>query len=138
MRRVASRWVIGAAVVVGVGLLAVAGRLLPAMPSSRPPAGDVVTVIAPPPEPSGPTTLGVLVPQVVEQRVGQARTALEAAGLSSGVYERDPQGRDAVVVAQEPPAGVRVPPGSVVGFRTSTDPPPNDTQRGLPGSPAGR
>jgi hypothetical protein len=32
----------------------------------------------------------------------------------------DPQGGDAVVVAQEPPAGTLVPPGGMVGFRTMT------------------
>jgi hypothetical protein len=104
MRRASSRWLIGAAVVPGVGALAVAGRLLPAMPSGRPPLGGAVTVIAAPPEPTGPTTRGVLVPQVVGRRVGQARTVLEGAGLSSGVCERDPQGRHAVAKRSEPPA----------------------------------
>jgi beta-lactam-binding protein with PASTA domain len=58
------------------------------------------------------------VPDVVGRQVGQAQAVLRKAGLVGVAYERDPQGADSVVVAQEPPAGSTVPRGSVVGFRT--------------------
>jgi hypothetical protein len=46
---------------------------------------------------------------------------LRAAGLRGVATEHDPQLGTAVVVSQEPAAGVLVPRGDVVGFRTSTD-----------------
>ena len=55
-------------------------------------------------------------PDVLGRTLAQAEGVLRTAGLHGGAYERDPQGRTAVVVAQEPPAGVVVPPGSMVGF----------------------
>jgi hypothetical protein len=56
---------------------------------------------------------------------------MRAGGLHGSALERDPHGRDAVVVAQEPPAGVLVPPGSVVGFRTRTGVQPYGAPRWL-------
>jgi hypothetical protein len=46
---------------------------------------------------------------------------MRAASLQGVATERDPQIGTAVVVAQEPPGGELIPPGSVVGFRTRTD-----------------
>jgi hypothetical protein len=51
--------------------------------------------------------------------------------LQGAAFQRDPQIGTAVVVAQEPPAGVLVPPGSVVGFRTRTDVEANGSPRRL-------
>ena len=56
---------------------------------------------------------------------------MRTGGLRGSAFERDPQGSNAVVVAQEPPAGVLVPPGSVVAFRTRTDVQPYGTARRL-------
>jgi hypothetical protein len=56
---------------------------------------------------------------------------MRTAGRQGGAYERDPQGREAVVVAQEPSAGVLVPPGSAVGFRTRTGVQPYGVPRRL-------
>jgi hypothetical protein len=56
---------------------------------------------------------------------------LRAAGLQGAAAERDPQIGTAVVVAQEPPAGVLSPPGSVVGLRTRTDVQANGSPRRL-------
>jgi hypothetical protein len=50
---------------------------------------------------------------------------LHTGGLRGAAIEGDPQGSSTVVVAQEPPAGATVPPGSVVGLRTRTDIWPN-------------
>ena len=53
------------------------------------------------------------------------------AGLPSGAVDQAPQAPNAVVIAQEPPAGARVPPNSPVGFRTRSDVWPNSTPRRL-------
>jgi hypothetical protein len=58
------------------------------------------------------------VPDVVGRQLGQAQAVMRKAGLVGVAYERDPQGSDSVVVAQEPPAGSTAPLGSTVGFRT--------------------
>jgi hypothetical protein len=122
-----------AAVALGLGVLVVAGRLLPTRPSARPPATTAVSSVAT--FPTAPTTAwttrGVLVPQAVGRTLGQATTVMRAAGLPSAADDRDPQAPSAVVVAQEPPAGTRVPPDSAVGFRTRSDVWPNATPRRL-------
>jgi hypothetical protein len=56
---------------------------------------------------------------------------LRTGGLHGRAHERDPQGRTAVVVAQEPAAGVLVPPGSMVGVRTRTGVQPYGAPRQL-------
>ena len=65
-------------------------------------------------------TRGYGVPDALGRTLAEAEQVMRAGGLHGSALERDPQGRNAVVVAQEPPAGVLVPPGSVVGFRTRT------------------
>lgn len=132
MRGSSSRLTI-AAVAVGLGVLVLAGRLLPSGPSARPPATTAVrsVVTAPLAASIASTTGGVLVPQAIGRRLAQAMTVMAAAGLPSGAHDRDPQAPSAVVVAQEPPAGVRVPPHSPVGFRTRSDVWPNGTPRRL-------
>jgi hypothetical protein len=113
MGRPSGRLATAAAVGVGVAVLAVAGRLLPATPTVRPPPTTAATAV------------GVLVPRVVGRTLGKATEAMRRAGLPSGAGGIDPQAPGAVVVAQEPPAGFRVPLGSRVELRTRTDVWPN-------------
>lgn len=64
----------------------------------------------------------ITVPNVVGRPLTDAITAMQQAGLQvvgTGTPEGDPTGRGAVVQAQEPPAGERVPPGACIGFRTA-------------------
>jgi PASTA domain len=120
MRGSSSRAAIAAALVAGLAVLVLAGRLLPAVPSVQRPASPAtagVTGGTVPPAAVG----GVRVPNAIGRTLAQATGMLRAAGLRGAASERDPQIGTAVVVAQEPPAGVRIPPGSVVGFRTRTD-----------------
>lgn len=79
----------------------------------------------------GTSGRNVEVPDVTGLPVAEAKQVLKRAGLKgavvSGYVERDgkrvpwsdPDGPDAVVAAHEPPAGSRVPRGSVVGLRTA-------------------
>jgi PASTA domain len=76
-------------------------------------------------------TRGYAVPDVLGRTLAQAERVMRTGGLHGSAYERDLQGRNGVVVAQEPPAGVLVPPGSVVGFRTRTDVQPYGVPRQL-------
>jgi hypothetical protein len=128
-----SRLATAVVVALGLGVLVVAGRLLPTGPSARPPATTVVSsvVTAPPAASTASTTGGVLVPQAIGRTLAQATIVMRAAGLPSGTFERDSQIGTAVVVAQEPPAGILVPPHSLVGFRTRNDVWPNATSRRL-------
>ena len=128
-----SRLATATAVALGLGVLVVAGRLLSTGPSARPPATTAVSsvVTAPAAPSSASTTRGVLVPQAIGRTLAQATTVMRATGLPSGASDRDPQASSAVVVAQEPPAGLRVPPNSPVGFRTRSDVWPNGTPRRL-------
>jgi hypothetical protein len=64
---------------------------------------------------------GVRVPNAIGHTLARATSLMRAGGLRGAAFERDPQIGTAVVVAQEPPARVLVPPGSGVGFRTRTD-----------------
>jgi hypothetical protein len=63
-------------------------------------------------------------PQRPGPHPGPGRGGAAHRGLGGAAIEGDPQG-STVVVAQEPPAGATVPPGSVVGLRTRTDIWPN-------------
>jgi PASTA domain len=120
-----------AALVVGLAVLVVAGRLGPAAPSVRRPASPASasttagTVRTTPPADAP----GVRVPDAIGQTLAQATSVLRTAGLHGAALERDPQISTAVVVAQEPPGGVLIPPGSVVGFRTRTDVQANGSPR---------
>ena len=132
MRGSSSRLATAAAVVLGIGVLAVVGRLLPTTPGAQSPTTTTVTRVFPAPTATITIpTQGVRVPQVIGRTLAQARTAIRAAGLPSGAHERDPQASNAVVVGQEPPAGAWVPPNSPVGFRTRSDLWPNGTPRRL-------
>jgi hypothetical protein len=133
MGRSSSRLATAAAVALGLGVLVVAGQLLPTRPSARPPATTAPSsvVTASPPPSTTSTTGGVLVPQAVGRTLAQAMTVMRAADLPSAASDQDPQAPSAVVVAQEPPAGVQVPPHSPVGFRTRSDVWPNATPRRL-------
>jgi hypothetical protein len=128
MRGPSGRLATATAVVLGVGVLALAGRLLPGIPSAGPPATTVRRMFVPP---ATQGTLGVVVPAVVGRTLGEARVGLRRAGLSGGAVERGPEAPAAVVVLQDPPAGALVAPGSAVGFRTRTDVWPNGRPRRL-------
>jgi hypothetical protein len=119
----------------GLAALALAGRLLPAVPSARGPAATAPTAAATiqtvPIRTAPGNTHGYAVPHVLGNSLAQAERLLRTVGLRGGAMERDPRGHDAVVVAQEPPAGQLVPPGSVVGFRTRTGVQPYGAPRRL-------
>jgi PASTA domain len=138
MRVSSSRAATAAALLAGLGVLVVAGRLLPTAPSTRHPTTAATGATSAPAIRTAPgNTRGYAVPNVLGRTLAQAESLMRAAGLQGAANDRDPQGPTAVVVAQEPPAGVLVPPGSVIGFRTRTDVQPNDTPRRLrlPGGP---
>jgi hypothetical protein len=117
-----------AAVLVGLAVLAVAGRLLSTAPSTQRPATTATPTSA---GATAPTTRGVVVPDAIGRTLAQATTVMVVAGLQGAATDRDPQASNAVVVAQEPPAGQLIPPNSVVGFRTRTDVQPNGTRHRL-------
>ena len=133
MRLTSGRLVTVAMLLVGLAVLAVAGRLLPSAPSTQRPATTAATGAASAPaiRTAPGNTRGYAVPDALGRTLAQAERVMRTAGLQGGADERDPQGRDAVVVAQEPPAGVLVPPGSAVGFRTRTGVQPNGVPRRL-------
>lgn len=70
----------------------------------------------------------VVVPDVRGVALAQARTRLQQVGLeaavASGADWQDPDGSDAVVVSQEPPADATVPSKAIVGLRTAEIFPP--------------
>ena len=128
MRQSSSRAATAVALVAGLAVLALAGRLLPTTPSlSRPatptsagvPAGTV-RMIPLRDVPTATVVGGVRVPNAIGHTLARATSLMRAGGLQGAAFERDPQIGTAVVVAQEPPAGLLVPPGSGVGFRTRT------------------
>jgi hypothetical protein len=133
MRVTSGRAATAALLLVGLAVLAVAGRLLPSVPSAQRPATTAATgtTSAPAIRTAPGNTRGYGVPDVLGRTLAQAERMMRTGGLRGGAYERDPQGRNAVVVAQEPPAGVVVPPGSMVGFRTMTGVQPYDAPRQL-------
>jgi hypothetical protein len=127
-----------AALVAGLAVLVVAGRLLPSTPGAqRPatptPAGVTAWTVRVIPLRDVPTSTvrGVRVPNAIGHTLARARGVMRAAGLRGVAIEQDPQLPSAVVVAQEPFAGLLVPPRSVVGFRTRTDVPANHAPRRL-------
>ena len=139
MRVSSSRAVTVAVLVVGLAGLAVAGRLLPTIPSAhRPvtptsagvPAGTV-RVIPVRDVPTSTVVGGVRVPDAIGHTLARATSPMRAVGLRGVASERDPQIGTAVVVSQEPPAGVLIPRGDVVGFRTRTDVQANGSPRRL-------
>lgn len=130
MRVTSGRVATVAMVLVGLAVLALAGRLLPAAPSVQRPA-TTVTTLAPAIRTAPGKTRGYGVPDVLGRTLTQAERVMRSGGLHGRAYERDPQGRDAVVIAQEPPAFAVVPPGSIVGFRTMTGVQPYGVPRQL-------
>ena len=133
MRRPSSRLAPATAVVVGLGVLALAGRLLSLEPGQAPPASSTTTssLFTGPAATETIRTEGALVPQAMGRTLASARAVMRRAGLPGEAVDRDPRGPGAVVVGQDPSAGTRVPPGSPVGFRTRTDVWPNATPRRL-------
>jgi PASTA domain-containing protein len=130
MRVTSGRVATAAMLLVGLAVLAVAGRLLPSVPSAQRPATTAATS-APVIRTAPGNTRGYAVPDVLGRTLVQAERVMRTGGLHGAAHERDPQGDNAVVVAQEPPAWVLVPPGSVVGFRTRTGVQPYGAPRRL-------
>jgi hypothetical protein len=133
MRLTSGRLATVAMLLVGLAVLAVAGRLLPSAPSTQRPATTAATraTTAPAIRTAPGNTRGYAVPDVLGRTLAQAERVMRVGGLHGGAYERDPHGSDAVVVAQEPRAGVLAPPGSFVGFRTRTGVQPYGVPRRL-------
>lgn len=138
MRVSSSRAATTAALAAGLAVLVVAGRLLsttpraprPATPASASTTAQTVQTVPLRDVPTS-TMRGIRVPNAIGRTLAQATSVLHAAGLQGAAFERDPQISTAVVVAQEPPAGVLSPPGSVVGLRTRTDVQANGSPRRL-------
>jgi PASTA domain len=128
MRVASSRATTVAMLLVGLAVLAVAGRLVGTAPSAGRPATSAATI---PPATTATTVNMVEVPDAFGRTLAQAKTVMRAAGLQGAADERDPQVPGAVVVVQEPAAGNRVPRHSVVGFRTRTDVQANGVPRRL-------
>ena len=133
MRVTSGRVATVAMLLVGLAVLAVVGRLLPSTPSAQRPATTAATgtTSAPAIRTAPGNTRGYGVPDVLGRTLVQAERVLRTGGLHGAAIEGDPQGDNAVVVAQEPPAWVVVPPGSVVGFRTRTGVQPYGVPRRL-------
>ncbi len=125
MRVATSRTLTVALVLAGLAVLVIAGRVLP-----RPPSGRQHAAASPTSTPA-PTAPAVRLPDLAGRTLSQAQQQLRTADLQGLASPHDPQTPDALVVAQEPPAGTRIPPGSVVGLRTRTDLQPNDRTRRL-------
>jgi hypothetical protein len=115
---------------VGLAVLTLAGRLLPSAPSTQRPVTPATTTAHAVRTAPG-NTHGYAVPDALGRTLAQAGRVLRVGGLRGSAVDRDPRGSNAVVVAQEPPAGVLVPPGSMVGFRTRTDVQPYGAPRRL-------
>jgi hypothetical protein len=126
MRVASGRTLIVALVLVGLAALVIASRVLPTPPSERQHAAASPTSAATP-----PPLRAVRLPDTVGRTLSQAQQQLRTRGLQGVASDHDPHTPDAVVVAQEPPAGVLVQPGSVIGFRTRTDLQPNGAPRRL-------
>jgi PASTA domain len=129
MRMASSRVATVAMVLVGLAVLAVAGRLVRTAPSAGGPATSAAVTI--PPATTATTLDRVEVPDAFGQALAQAKTVMRAAGLQGAADDRDPQAPGAVVVVQEPAAGNLVPRDSVVWFRTRTDVQANGVVRRL-------
>jgi hypothetical protein len=126
MRVATGRTLIVALVLVGLAALVIAGRVLPRSPSQRQHDAAGPTSAAAP-----PALRTVRLPDTVGRTLSQAQQRLRTRGLRGVASDHDPHTPDAVVVAQEPPAGALVMPGSVIGFRTRIDLQPNGTSRRL-------
>jgi PASTA domain len=129
MRVASSRVATVAIVLVGLAVLAVAGRLVRTAPSAERPATSAAVTI--PPATTATTLDRVEVPDAYGQALAQAKTVMRAAGLRGTADDRDPQVPGAVVVVQEPAAGNLVLRDSVVWFRTRTDVQANGVVRRL-------
>jgi hypothetical protein len=108
-----------AMVLVALVGLAVVGRMLgldPAVPSTSTQAPTLTSTAVQPVETS--TSRGVLVPDAVGKSLAEGRRLMRRAGLRGAAIETDPQAPTSRIFGQEPPPGVWVPPGGVVGFRT--------------------
>lgn len=117
--RVPSGRAAAAAVVVGVGVLMLVGRLLPA---SSPPRSDGAT----------PSTVAVaVVPDVFGQTLAEAEALVHAAGLRATPVAGVSRSAHAVVVGQDPVAGRQVLASIVVGLWTRADVQPNGATRRL-------
>jgi PASTA domain len=139
MRVSSSRAATAAALIAGLAVLVLAGRLLPTTPSAHRPAtptsagvpAGTVRIIPLRDVPTSTIVGGVRVPDAIGHTLARATSVMRTASLQGVATEHDPQPPAAVVVSQEPPAGVLVPPGSVVGFRTRTDVQANHAPRRL-------
>jgi hypothetical protein len=138
MRASSRRVATAAALVAGLAVLVVAGRLLPTTPGGQRPATPTSAAVTrgtvrliPLQEVPTSTVRGVRVPNAIGHTLARARDVMRTAGLRGVATERDPQLPTAVVVAHEPGAGEAIPPGSVVGFRTRTDVQANGAVRRL-------
>jgi hypothetical protein len=94
MRVTSGRVATAAMLLVGLAALALAGRLLPSTPSTRPPA-TTGTRSAPAVRTAPGNTGGYAVPDVLGRTLAQAVRVLRAGGLHGGADARDPQGGDA-------------------------------------------
>jgi hypothetical protein len=130
MRATAGQVATAALLLVGLAVLTLAGRLLPSAPSTQRPAMPATTTAHAVRTAPG-NIRGYAVPDALGLTLAQAARVMRVGGLRGGAVDRDPRGSNAVVVAQEPPAGVLVPPGSMVGFRTRTDVQPYGAPRQL-------
>ena len=128
MRRPSSPTATVAALIVGVAAVVLVGRLFKPPASIQP---SPVPAIASSTTPPAATIVQIRVPDEIGQPLARAQQQLRAAGLNGVADERDSQGPQALVVAQEPAAGELVPPGGVIGLRTRTDLQPNAIARHL-------
>jgi hypothetical protein len=128
MRVASSRVATVAMVLVGLAVLAVAGRMVRTAPSAERP---VTSAPVTPPAPTATTVASVEIPDAVGETLAQAKVVMGAAGLRGAADDRDPQVPGAAVVVQEPAAGTLVPRDSVVWFRTRTDVQANGVVRRL-------
>jgi hypothetical protein len=139
MRVSSSRAATVAVLVAGLAVLVVAGWLLPTIPSAHRPAtptsagvtAGTVRVIPLRDVPTLTVVGGVRVPNAIGHTLARATSLMRTVGLHGVAFERDPQIGTAVVVSQEPPAGVLIPRSDVVGFRTRTDVQANGSPRRL-------
>lgn len=65
------------------------------------------------------TAEDIVVPSFIGRTVADAMSVSGTAGFRASVFERDADLGGAIVIAQEPPPGVIVPTGSVIGLRTA-------------------
>jgi hypothetical protein len=129
MRVPSGRGGTAALLVARLGVLLLAGRLLPSIPGASPPA---MTSTSSTVRPTGSTvrptgwiaTASIVrwadVPDVIGLTLTQAKTALRELKLGSRVDRRTSRAPSAIVVAQRPPAGTRML-GTIVGLWTTSE-----------------